>query len=40
MHGALPASALAGIPDAAHKAHFYKPQAWLKSIHCFLNPAR
>ena len=37
LHAALPASALAEIPDAAHMAHFDNPSAWLAAIRAFLS---
>jgi pimeloyl-ACP methyl ester carboxylesterase len=37
LHTALPASTLAGIPDAAHMAHFDNPEAWLSAIRVFLS---
>jgi pimeloyl-ACP methyl ester carboxylesterase len=40
LHTALPASALAEIPDAAHMAHFDNPQAWLAGIRGFLYATR
>jgi hypothetical protein len=36
LHAAVPNSALAEIPDAAHMAHFDNPAAWLTSIRAFL----
>ena len=38
LHAELSASTLAGIPDAAHMAHFDNPAAWTAAIRAFLAP--
>jgi pimeloyl-ACP methyl ester carboxylesterase len=40
LHAALPSSALAEIPAAAHMAHFDNPQAWLAGIRDFIQTVR